>query len=189
MSSRRCYTTASIYLPLIEGGLDPFARAVRFQRVHPKLRLYGADAAVPLRWFTVKAEAAWFSSGTRTADEYALYVLQLERTKGEWAFVGGYAGEAVTQRRNPLAFAPDRGFARSFLGRATYTLDPRRSVAAEAAVRQSGDGTWLKAEYSHQIGSHWRATLSFTLIRGDTGDFLGQFRRNSHGLATNRYSF
>jgi len=162
---------------------------IEFQRFYPRLRLYGADAAVPLPWFTVKGEAAWFTSATRQADEYVLYVMQLERTSGEWVFVGGYAGEVVTQRRNPLGFAPDRGFTRAFLGRAAYTIDPRRSLAFEAAVRENGEGAWLKAEYSHQLGQHWRATASFTLIRGEAGDFLGQYRRNSHGLLGVRYSF
>ncbi len=177
------------HLPLLTGSFRPLERAVAFQRTYPRLRLYGADAAVPLRWMTVKGEAAWFRSSTTEADEYVLYVVQLERTRGEWVFVGGYAGEVVTQRRNPFAFAPGRGFARSFLGRASYTIDTRRSLAVEAAVRQSGDGTWLKGEYSHQLASRWRTTASFTLIRGKQGDFIGQFRRNSHGLLALRYSF
>lgn len=174
------------HLPLIEGEL---AHRVRLRRYHPRLRLYGGDAAIPTRWATFKAEAAWFTSSDRTADEYALYVIQAERTWGEWVFVGGYAGEAVTSRRNPLAFAADRGFAKAFVGRAGYTIDARRSLAVEAAVRQNGDGTWTKAEYSHQLSSHLRATASFTLIRGDPGDFLGQYRRNSHGMVVLRYSF
>lgn len=177
------------HLPLFDGRFSPSEGAVRFARYHPTLRLYGGDVAVPTPWATLKAEAAWFRSSTATADEYAIYVIQAERTRGEWVFVGGYAGELVTTRRNPQAFAPDRGFARSFLGRAAYNIDPSRSLALEAAVRQSGDGALVKGEYSHQLSSHLRATASFSLIRGATSDFLGQFRRNSHGLLTLRYSF
>jgi hypothetical protein len=177
------------HLPLFDGRLRLLPPAIEFQRVHPKLRLYGGDAAVPLRWVTLKGEAAWFRSSTPLADEYVLYVFQIERMAGEWVFVGGYAGEAVTKRRNPIDFAPDRGFARSFLGRAQYTIGPRRTVAFEAAVRQSGDGVWLKSEYSQQLGTHWRATAGFTLIRGDRSDFLGQYRLNSHALVALRYSF
>ncbi|MBM3812792.1 MAG: hypothetical protein FJW20_14290 [Acidimicrobiia bacterium] len=178
------------HLPLFDGAVRLFpAPAIEFERVHPTLRLYGGDVAVPLRWVTVKGEAAWFTSRTRLADEYLLYVIQLERMVGEWVFVGGYAGEAVTERRNPADFAPDRGFARSFLGRAQYTIGPRRSVAFEAAVRQNGEGVWLRSEYSQQLGRNWRATAGFTLIRGDGRDFLGQFRLNSYGLVALRYSF
>jgi hypothetical protein len=151
--------------------------------------MYGADAAVPLRWFTVKGEAAWFTSSTPQADEYVQYVVQLERQKGEWFLVGGYAGEAVTVARNPFDFAPDRGLARAFLGRAGYTIDVNRSIAFEGAVRQNGDGAWLKFEYSQAFGQHWRATASFTVIRGAADDFLGQYRRNSQGILALRYSF
>ncbi|MBK7930657.1 MAG: hypothetical protein IPJ98_25245 [Bryobacterales bacterium] len=177
------------YLPLFEGNLRFPSLEVEFQRVFPSLRLYGGDAAVPLPWFTLKTEAAWFTSRTPTADEYVLYVVQLERTVGEWVFVGGYSGEAVTSRRNPSGFAPDRGLADAFLGRASYTLGPRRSIAFEAAVHQSGDGVWLKSEFTQTFGRNWRALAGFTLIRGDRADFLGQYRRNSHGLFALRYSF
>jgi hypothetical protein len=152
-------------------------------RRYPKLRLYGADTAVPLKWFTLKGEAASFNN------DYVIYVAQVERMVGEWTFVGGYAGEAVVESRDQLSFAPDRGFAKSILGRAAYTIGPRRSLAVEAAVRQNGDGSWVRGEYSHQFGAHWRATGSFTLIRGEMQDFLGQYRKNVHGMLAIRYSF
>jgi hypothetical protein len=176
-------------LPLFEGELQFRPVALAFERVPPSLRLYGGDIVVPLRWFTVKSEAAWFTSRTRTADEYVLYVIQLERTVGEWVFVGGYAGESVTERRNPQGFAPDRGLAKALLARAQYTIDPRRSFAFEAAVKESGDGVWLKPEYSQQVGLHWRLTAGFTLIRGNARDFIGQYRLNSHAWVGLRYSF
>ncbi len=159
------------------------------QRFYPQMRMYGGDAAVPLKPFTVKAEAAYFTSSTPQAGDYALYVLQLERMYGEWTFVGGYAGEVTTTARTAADFAPDRGLARAFLGRASYTIDTNRSLGFEAAVRQNGKGVWLKSEYSQAIGQHWRATAAFTLIRGDPTDFLGQYRLNSHALLAIRYSF
>ena len=64
------------------------ASGIDVQRYYPKLRLYGADLAVPLSWFTVKTEGAYFTSTTEGADEYALYVIQLERP-----------GEGVVLRR------------------------------------------------------------------------------------------
>jgi len=151
----------------------------------------GGDVAVPTRLCTIKAEAAHFSSDDRRVDDYALYVLQLERQSGEWLFVGGYAGEIVTARSltTTANFAADRGLTRTFLGRAGYTIDTNRSVAFEMAARENGDGVWLKGEYSHAWGQHWRATLNMTLIRGDMADFLGQYRRNSHALLIVRYSF
>ena len=151
--------------------------------------MVGADAAVPLRWFTVKGEmAAMFTTSDR-ADDVVLYVVQLERQSGELSLVGGYAGAIVTERRSTFDFAPDRGLTRAFLGRAGYTISATRDVSLEAAVRQNLDGLWVKSQYSHAIGAHWRATLGATLIRGDQRDFIGQYRRNSHVLLAARYSF
>jgi hypothetical protein len=158
------------------------------QRYYPTLRLYGADLAVPLTWFTVKTEGAYFTSSTAGADEYALYVIQLERQVKEWSFVGGYAGEIVTRSTgNPLEFAPDRGFARSFLGHAGWTIDANRSLALEASVR--AHGSVAKAEYSQAFGQHWRATAGATWIRGAETDFIGQYHRNSYVSLAIRYSF
>lgn len=150
----------------------------------------GGDAAFPLRWLTLKGEAAHFSSSDRRADRYVLYVIQLERQAGEWFFVGGYAGEVVTENgTQPGNFAPDRGVAKTLLGRAGYTIDANRNVAFETAARQNGKGTWGKFEYSQAFGQHWRLTGEFTLIRGGLEDFLGQYRRNSHAAVVVRYSF
>jgi hypothetical protein len=162
---------------------------VDVQLYYPQMRMYGGDAAIPLKGVTVKAEAAYFTSTTKTEDEYALYVVQVERQAGEWFFIGGYAGQVVTEHRSIFDFAPDRGLTSAFLGRAGYTIDTNRSVALETAIRQNGQGMWAKLEYSQAFGAHWRATAGFTLIRGDESDFLGQYRRNSHGLVGLRYSF
>jgi hypothetical protein len=116
-------------------------------------------------------------------------VVQLERQTGEWVLVGGYAGEVVTADRGALAFAPDRGMARSIVGRASYTIDPRRTLALEGAVRRAGDGVYAKAEYSEARGQHWRATIGAVVIGGHADDFLGQYRRNSHVSLALRYSF
>lgn len=175
------------YLPLFDAKFDPAANAVAVQRFYPQLRLYGADAAVPLRWFTVKGEAAYFTSSTPDTDEYALYVIQIERQVREWSFVGGYAGDVLTRTGNPLQFAPDRGFARSFVGRAGWTIDPNRSLAVETAVRAGG--SFARFEYSQAYGQHWRATAGVAWIRGDMGDFIGQYRRNSYASLAVRYSF
>ena len=177
------------HLPNIDGRFDFTSRIAEVQRWYPQLRMYGADTAVPLRWLTVKAEAGYFTTTSRDSDEYVMYVLQGERQFGELSLVGGYAGEWVTERRNPFQFAPDRGFARSFLGRGAYALGPNRSVAVEYVVRQNGKGLWLRSEYSRMFGQHWRATVGFTAIRGKPDDFLGQYRRNSHASINLRYSF
>jgi hypothetical protein len=159
------------------------------RREFPAIRSYGGAAAVPTRWFTLKGEAAYFTSSTHGTDEYVLYVVQLERQTGEWLLIGGYAGEAVTAQRAALTFAPDRGLTRALVGRASYTIDTNRSASVEAAVRQNGDGLYVKAEYSQAYGGHWRATIDAVVIRGAPDDFLGQYRRNSHAAATLRYSF
>jgi hypothetical protein len=177
------------HLPNIDGAIDFRVRTADVQRWFPQLRLYGGDVAVPLPWLTVKAEAGYFTTTSRDTDEYVIYVLQGERQFGELSVVGGYAGEWVTDSRNPFQFAPDRGLAKSFLGRLDYTIDPRRSVALEYVVKQNGDGMLLRSEYSHAFGQHWRATVGFTAIRGEPSDFLGQYRRNSYARVNLRYSF
>jgi hypothetical protein len=191
------YLPNIVATPIVNAG----APAIAVQRVYPQIRSYGADAAMPTRWFTIKGETAYFTSPVAaadlsrqsaagaTADEYVIYVVQLERQSGEWVIAGGYAGEVVTAHRAALTFAPDRGMTQSFIGRASYTIDPNRSVAFETAVRQSGAGVYGKAEYSQGYGLHWRATLGGVVIAGHSDDFLGQYHRNSHVAAALRYSF
>jgi hypothetical protein len=186
------------HLPNIDVHFEPIPPHAEVTRLYPAIRMYGADAAMPTRWFTIKAEAAYFTSRAdlsrqsgeaAAADEYVLYVVQLERQTGEWVIVGGYAGEAVTTKRSTLDFAPDRGMTRSIVARASYTIDTARRVAFETAVRQNGDGFYGKLEYSHARGQHWRATLTGVAIAGHSDDFLGQYHRNSHLKAALRYSF
>jgi hypothetical protein len=162
---------------------------VALRRTYAPMRMGGADAAVPLRWFTVKGEVASLVTSSDQADNVVLYVVQLERQSGELSFVAGYAGEIVTERRSTFDFAPDRGLTRAFLGRASFTIDATSDVSFEAAVRQNLEGIWIKGQYSEAIGQHWRATLAGAVIGGDERDFIGQYRRNSHLLATLRYSF
>ena len=156
---------------------------------YPGIQMFGGDAALPLEWLTLKMEIALFDSRDARSDEYVQYVLQLERQTGEWSFVGGYAGEIVTERQPFPTFDPDRGLTKTLLGRAGYTIDANRSIALEAAVRQDASGAWGKLEYSHAFGQHWRVTTGVGLLGGKTTDFLGQYRRNSHGLVAIRYSF
>jgi hypothetical protein len=163
--------------------------AIDVARVYPPIRSYGGDMSLPTRWATIKAEAAYFTSASTVSDEYGLYVVQLERQSGEWLFVGGYAGEVVTTRRSAATFAPDRGTSRAILGRASHTIDVNRSVAFEAAVRQNGRGAYGKVEYSQARGQHWRFTATAVALGGESDDFFGQYRRNSHLLLSARYSF
>jgi hypothetical protein len=169
----------------------PGLRSGRFDLVrrYPSMRSFGGDVAMPTRWFTVKSEAAYSTSSEPGTDDFLLYVIQLERQSGEWQFIGGYAGEAVTNRRGGATFAPDRGLTRAIVARAAYTIDPNRSVAFEGAARQNGDGVYSKLEYSQAAGQHWRATAGAVLIGGRSGDFLGQYNRNSHVALGLRYSF
>jgi UDP-N-acetylglucosamine 2-epimerase (non-hydrolysing) len=108
--------------------------------------------AVPLPWFTVKAETAFFTSPLDEFDDYTLYVIEIERQTGEWVLTGGYAGEAASTPLSPLTFDPERGIARSILGRASYTVDPQRTVTIEGAVRQNGDAQYVKGEFSQGLG-------------------------------------
>jgi hypothetical protein len=176
-------------LPLYRAQINFAQLRADLQRTYPQMRMYGADAAVPLGPVTLKSEAAYFTSTNPQADDYALYVLQLERQAGEWSFVGGYAGQLVTSHGNSLAFSPQRGFTRSFVAHAGYTIDTNRSLALETIIRQNGNGLWLKPEYTQSFGQHWRLTAALAVIRGKPPDFIGQYHQNSHGILTVRYSF
>jgi hypothetical protein len=179
------------HLPNFTAQPQPSPLRVEVSRLYPEIRMYGGDAAMPTRWFTVKTEAAYFTSSSPLTDEYVLYVVQLERQTGEWVIVGGYAGEAVTLKRstNVSTFAPDRGLARSIVARALYTIDTTRSVALETALRQNGDGIYAKVEYSRARGQHWRTTATGIGFAGHSDDFLGQYHRNSNVQVAIRYSF
>jgi hypothetical protein len=171
------------HLPSIRGTAEGF------QRFYPRIRAYGVDMAVPLKWITFRGETEYFRAHNSQADEYWLYVAQLERQSGEWFFTAGYTGQAIVRQRSPADFNPERGLARAFVAHAGYTIDTNRSVNFEAIVRQNGRGEWVKAEYSQAFGQHWRATITLGLIRGEPDDFLGQYWRNSYGILWFRYSF
>lgn len=175
------------HLPNIESHVLSSPAAIELTRVYPRLRMYGGDVAIPMPWFTVKGEGAFFDSPSNKNEEYVLYVVEVERQTGEWLLVVGYAGEVVTSSRGSFPFAPDRGVARSIIGRASYTVDPRRTVAVEGAVRR--DGFYLKGEFSEAWGQHWRLTATAIGVAGDDSDFLGQYHRNSHGSVGLRFSF
>ncbi len=179
------------HLPLVDPSLVSrhLELYLSLRRRYPNMRMAGSDVAIPFRLFTLKAETAYFTSPNKDADDYLIYVMQLERQKGEWLFVGGYAGQYVTEKRSLFDFAPDRGLTRAFLGRAGYTIDANRSVAFETAVRQDGGGIWAKLEYTHAFRENWRVTTGYTWIHGESDDFLGQYHRNSFASLAIRYSF
>ena len=177
------------HLPNIEVNQHPLANAIELTRLFPDLRTYGGDLAVPMRWLTLKGEAAYFTSPSGTSEEYVLYVIEVERQVGEWTLDGGYTGEVVTVSNDTLPFAPDRGVAKSIIGRVAYTVDPRRTVAVEGAAHQNGKGFYIKGEFSEAFGQHWRLTVSGVGLAGDPDDFLGQYSANSYVSTALRFSF
>jgi hypothetical protein len=88
------------HLPNVDVRAGPLP-SVAVSTFHPPIRSYGADAAMPLRWFTVKGEAAYVTSSSPATDEYVIYVVQVERQTGEWC-----SSPAMRVRRSPSA-APD----------------------------------------------------------------------------------
>jgi hypothetical protein len=181
------------YLPRIDIVPNLAEARTELRRLYSPMRMAGADAAWPLPWFTLKGEAGYFWTTDPYADDYGTYVIQVERQQGEWLFVGGYAGEFVTRDR-AIAVTPvyafDRGLANTFLGRASVTIDPVRSLALEGAVRNDASGGWLKLEYSRTYGQHWRATGRADILAGSPDDeFFGRYRRNSNVRVTVRYSY
>ena len=183
------YFHGSNHLPNIDAHVPVVPGELILTRAYPEATAYGVAAAVPTRWFTVKGESAYFTTSESDADEYVLYVIQLERLVGEWVFVAGYTGEVVTHTSAARVFSPDRGLTKSVVGRASYTIDVNRTAAIEAALRQNGAGAYAKAEFSQARGQHWRITVAGAVITGRQDDFLGQYRHNSHVSAAIRYSF
>jgi hypothetical protein len=177
------------HLPLVFVAAGPAPGSVAVRREYAQLTSVGADLAAPLPWFTLKAEAAWLGSDTSASQELVLYVVQAERQAGEWLFIVGYAGEHVTREPRTFRYSPDRGLTRAIVGRASLTIDTNRSLVVESVVRQNGDGAYGRFEYSQAIGPHWRVLGQAAVFRGVAGDYLGQYRRNSFGAVTLRYSF
>ena len=177
------------HLPNIDVRLDPSTARAELSRFYPDLSTYGGDVAIPTHWGTFKGELAYFASPSSTNDEYVLYVVEIERQIGEWLLDAGYIGEVVTRSGQAQAFALDRGLARSIIGRASYTVDPRRTVTIEGAADQSGRGFYVKGEYSEAVGQHLRLTLTTVGITGQDDDFIGQYHLNSHASVRLRFSF
>ena len=176
-------------LPLFNVLNAPPPYNFAIQRFYPELREVGGDLALPMSWATFKTEVADFSSTNKLADEYVLYVLELQRQVREWNFVAGYAGEVVYNSPSPFYFSPERGFARSAIGHASWTIDPNKELAFEGIARQNGRGELFQATYSQTFGQHWRATVGYVFIGGDEADFIGEYNRNSHEIISLRYSF
>jgi len=177
------------HLPDLEVNVVPQAGTIDVSRRYPAIRMFAGDAAVPAAWFTLKAEAAYVTSPAEATEEYVLYAIEVERQAGEWLLDVGYAGSVVTTARPVVSFDPNRGMARSIIGRAAYTIDPRRSVTIEGAVRQRGEGFYAKGEYTQAFGQHWRLTLAGVGLGGNDDDFLGRYRRNNHGSVALRFSY
>jgi len=180
--------------PLLIPIVNPASQTLYVQRFYPKIRTYGTDAAIPIRWVTLKTEAAFIDSRETSvnaprSDSYVLWVAQLERQVREWVIAAGYAGQTVFDYRYPIYFDLDRGLTKTFLAKAVYNLDAPTSFSFETATRQNGGGTWITAEYSRQLATHWRLIGGVTVIAGNANDFLGQYHRNSFVVVRIRYSF
>ncbi len=177
------------YFPNFNVQVGPVASHITYSRMYPSLRLYGGDLTAPFSPFTFKAEAAYYTSSTRNQNEYVLYLLELERQIHEAHITLGYAGEVVTAHGNALQYLGERGFARGVISHVQYTIDANRSLGLNAFVRQTGASSIVNPAYSQAFGNHWRATFSFTWLRGNVHDFLGQYHRNSFAKTELRYSF
>lgn len=175
------------HLPDVAAAVD--GSSLQLTRTYSAIRTFGGEILVPTAIAGIKGETAYFMSPGGRNEEYILYVLELERQVGEWILDGGYVGEIVTSTRPGLTFGAERGIGRSFIGRASYAIGPRRSIAAEAAVRQNGQGFFVRGEFSEALSSRLRVTVSAVGIGGDVGDFIGQYNRNSHASAGMRLSF
>jgi len=177
------------HLPEIITAFEPDRGTVALTRFHEALRSYGGEVSIPMAAFTLKGEAAYFTSPTATHDEYVLYVIEGERQAGEWLLDAGYTAEVVTELRGRTAFPAERGVVDSIIGRASYTIDPRRTLTIEGAAHRNGHGVYARGEFSQVLGRHLRLTLAVAGIGGRDDDFLGQYQRNSHASALLRFNY
>jgi len=84
-------------LPLFRYQLEAQAPlTLDLQQFFPEMRMYGGDAAIPFKAITFKAEAAYFTSTTKQAEQYGLFVLQVERQAG---FLSGDMPEKSSRSR------------------------------------------------------------------------------------------
>ena len=163
-------------------------------RRYPRIRMYGGDLVYTARYVTLRAESAYFASkpeapGVGRGDDYALYVIEAERQSGKVQWTVAYANKALLEDRKSYSFDPQRSLAGCFLGRLHWGWRSNYTLGIEGAVRQSG-GAWLsRAVLTRSWGPHLTTKFNITWIYGAAGDFLGQFRRNSYGSFTDRYSF
>ncbi len=177
------------HLPMINIDMQPSPSLVTVFRQYPKMQSYGGDVVVPLKWFLIKAEAAWTRGLSPNSDNYLLYVVQAEHRHREWLFMGGYVGKYVGKGSGSLYFNPELGLAKSIVARASLTVSTTRSLVFELVAHQDAEGFYGKFEYSQVFGDHWRFTTRFILLRGSESDFIGQYHHNSFGLFATRYSF
>jgi hypothetical protein len=177
------------YLPTFSEHASAMSSAITFSRMYPSLRLYGGDFAVAFAPFSLKGEAAYYTSPAKQQDEYLLYVLEVERQIRDLRLTFGYAGEVITKNRNTPQFAAEQGFTRALIGHAQYALGSNRALTLDTFVRQNGHSSLVRPGYSQSFGAHWSATAGFVWLRGDESDFLGQYHRNSFAITELRYSF
>src|SRR5262249_7899762 len=85
------------YLPAFSEHASGMSSTITFSRMYPSLRLYGGDFAVALAPFSLKGEAAYYTSPAKQQDEYLLYVLEVERQIRDLRLTFGYAGEVITK--------------------------------------------------------------------------------------------
>jgi hypothetical protein len=175
------------YLPLFKQLAIAPAPALSLS--FASLRLYGGDAAIPVKPFTLKMEVAYYTSPAQQEDEHALYLVQLERQIHELGVALAYAGDLVTSAGNTAQSSLERGFARSIIGHANYVIDPNRSLLLDLVVRQNGRGSVVRPKYTEAYGQHWRITVGYAWVRGSNDDFLGRYHLNSYAIAEARYSF
>ena len=68
---RRAHAVSQRHRPGWSGDLPASAEIeVPVRRRYPRIRTYGVDVALPTRWFTVKGEAAYFTTPDPATDEY-----------------------------------------------------------------------------------------------------------------------
>lgn len=177
-------------LDVITVSVSPLVLEATFK--YAKLRMFGGDVVWAAGPFTVRAEGGYFQSTQQRAargDDYAFYVVQLERQRGAWSGVLAYAGQKVTRNAREYLFDPDRALAGAFLARSSHRMTPQSELRFEGAVHRQGVAALARVEYSRSVSANWRTTIGFAWIHGDPSHLLGQYGRNGYGRLTNRYSF
>ncbi len=190
----------SVGLPDPASATLPLTLRPRF----PRLEVAGADGVLLVGTWALRGEAGHFRFPEGLDDDFLLYELDAEWTRGSWRLIAGYAdvsgagavgagavsgggsaagGGAAATASLDLGFLPA---AFLYVGRSVPT---EWEVSLKAWVgTEDGDGL-VRISGSWPLGDTVRLGADIDLLAGDTGSFFGRWRDNDRLRVFARISY